>query len=128
MESVGTPSNSQSSRNNPLICEYAAIISSFSNFQFLSAGRVLAIDIDPKKVEYAKHNAGIYGVGDKIEFMVGDFFILSSRLKVIIIIFLVLNQILKLGFCMHRQMWSSFHRHGVDQTMSKFRHMISIAC
>lgn len=41
---------------------------------------VIAIDIDPKKIEMARHNAGIYGVADRIEFIVGDFFQLADRL------------------------------------------------
>jgi len=40
----------------------------------LTCVRVIAVDIDPKKVEMARHNAKIYGVDDKIEFIVGDFF------------------------------------------------------
>jgi 16S rRNA G966 N2-methylase RsmD len=36
--------------------------------------KVIAIDIDPKKIEAAKHNAKIYGVEDRIDFIVGDFF------------------------------------------------------
>lgn len=43
--------------------------------------RVIAIDIDEKKIEMAKHNAGIYGVADRIEFIVGDYFKLASSLK-----------------------------------------------
>lgn len=43
---------------------------------------VIAIDIDPKKVALAYHNAKIYGVEDKIEFIVGDFFKLAPLLKV----------------------------------------------
>lgn len=35
---------------------------------------VIAIDIDPVKIACAKHNAKIYGVLDKIEFITGDFF------------------------------------------------------
>ncbi|XP_054728542.1 trimethylguanosine synthase [Anastrepha obliqua] len=35
--------------------------------------RVVAIDIDPIKISMAKHNATIYGVADKIDFIVGDF-------------------------------------------------------
>ncbi|KAF9811391.1 hypothetical protein SFRURICE_002760 [Spodoptera frugiperda] len=42
--------------------------------------RVIAIDIDPKKIEMAIHNAKVYGVEDKIEFIVGDFFELAPRL------------------------------------------------
>ena len=36
--------------------------------------RVIAIDIDGSKIEKARNNARIYGVLDKIEFIVGDFF------------------------------------------------------
>ncbi|XP_039961632.1 trimethylguanosine synthase [Bactrocera tryoni] len=35
--------------------------------------RVIAIDIDPVKISMAKHNAKIYGVADKIDFIIGDF-------------------------------------------------------
>lgn len=42
---------------------------------------VIAIDIDPKKIEMARHNANIYGVADRIEFIVGDFFQLAATLK-----------------------------------------------
>lgn len=40
--------------------------------------RVLAIDIDPVKLEMAKHNAKIYKVTHKIEFILGDFLQLAS--------------------------------------------------
>lgn len=36
-------------------------------------------------MELAKNNARVYGVEDKIEFVVGDFFKLAPFLKVIII-------------------------------------------
>ncbi|KAL7002490.1 hypothetical protein U1Q18_003643 [Sarracenia purpurea var. burkii] len=42
---------------------------------------VIAIDIDPKKIDYAQHNAAIYGVDDRIEFIRGDSFLLAPRLK-----------------------------------------------
>lgn len=42
---------------------------------------VIAIDIDPVKIELAKHNAKVYGVADRIEFIVGDFFKLASKIK-----------------------------------------------
>ncbi|KAG5230890.1 trimethylguanosine synthase [Salix suchowensis] len=42
---------------------------------------VIAIDIDPKKIDYAFHNASIYGVNDQIDFIQGDFFALASKLK-----------------------------------------------
>jgi len=43
--------------------------------------RVIAVDIDPVKVELARHNARIYGVEGKIEFIVGDFFHVIPSLK-----------------------------------------------
>ncbi|KAI9554882.1 hypothetical protein GHT06_020159 [Daphnia sinensis] len=43
--------------------------------------RVIAIDIDPVKIELARHNAAVYGVADRIEFIVGDFFQLAPSLK-----------------------------------------------
>lgn len=39
---------------------------------------VIAMDIDPLKIEMAKHNAKIYGVYEKITFVVGDFFQLAN--------------------------------------------------
>ncbi|XP_050525854.1 trimethylguanosine synthase-like isoform X2 [Daktulosphaira vitifoliae] len=43
--------------------------------------KVIAIDIDPKKLEFAKKNAEIYGVRDKIKFIMGDFFAIANDLK-----------------------------------------------
>lgn len=42
---------------------------------------MIAIDIDPKKIECARNNAKVYGVEDKIEFMIGDFLELAPKLK-----------------------------------------------
>jgi trimethylguanosine synthase len=42
---------------------------------------VIAIDIDPIKLHCAKHNAAIYGVADRIEFILGDFMQLAPSLK-----------------------------------------------
>ncbi|KQK19222.1 uncharacterized protein LOC104581625 isoform X1 [Brachypodium distachyon] len=42
---------------------------------------VVAVEIDPHKVELARHNARIYGLEDMIEFVVGDFFRLAPYLK-----------------------------------------------
>ncbi|XP_035445235.2 trimethylguanosine synthase-like [Spodoptera frugiperda] len=46
-----------------------------------TCNKVIAIDIDPNKIEMAIHNAKVYGVEDKIEFIVGDFFKLAPDLK-----------------------------------------------
>ena len=42
---------------------------------------MIAIDIDPVKIDLARNNAEIYGVVDKIEFICGDFLQLASSLK-----------------------------------------------
>lgn len=42
---------------------------------------MISIDIDPKKIEMARHNATIYGVQDKIEFIVGNYFDLIEGLQ-----------------------------------------------
>ncbi|KAI3465346.1 hypothetical protein Pfo_022009 [Paulownia fortunei] len=42
---------------------------------------VIAIDIDPNKIDYARHNAAIYGVDDNIDFIKGDSFSLAPKLK-----------------------------------------------
>lgn len=42
--------------------------------------RVIAIDIDPVKVALAHHNATVYGVADRIEFICGDYMSLIPRL------------------------------------------------
>ena len=43
---------------------------------------VIAIDIDPVKIACAIRNAEIYGVADRIEFIVGDYFYIMPHLKV----------------------------------------------
>lgn len=47
----------------------------------LRSQHVIAIDIDPRKIEYAQHNAAIYGVDDHIDFIVGDSILLAPKLK-----------------------------------------------
>ncbi|CAK9816789.1 Trimethylguanosine synthase [Anthophora plagiata] len=42
--------------------------------------KVLAIDIDPVKIQLARNNARIYGVDDRIEFILGDFLKLAPKL------------------------------------------------
>ncbi|XP_067943008.1 trimethylguanosine synthase-like isoform X2 [Watersipora subatra] len=50
--------------------------------------RVIAIDIDPKKLECARHNAEVYGVADRIEFILGDFLSLAPTLQAADVVFL----------------------------------------
>lgn len=42
---------------------------------------VIAIDIDPIKIELAQNNAKVYGVSDRIEFIIGDYYALAPTLK-----------------------------------------------
>lgn len=49
---------------------------------------VIAIDIDPEKIRMAKHNAAIYGVAHKIEFIVGDSMAILPTLKGADVVFL----------------------------------------
>ena len=48
----------------------------------IHAHTVIAIDIDPVKVACAMRNAEIYGVTDRIEFIVGDYFHIMPHLNV----------------------------------------------
>ncbi|KAH7294645.1 hypothetical protein KP509_27G011300 [Ceratopteris richardii] len=53
-----------------------------NTIQFASRNfHVISIDIDPKKSKYARRNAEIYGVSERIEFIVGDFLELAPTLK-----------------------------------------------
>ncbi|XP_029647985.1 trimethylguanosine synthase isoform X1 [Octopus sinensis] len=49
---------------------------------------VIAIDIDPVKVGYAQHNAELYGVADRIEFIVGDFLQVVPHLNAVDVVYL----------------------------------------
>ncbi|XP_045767037.1 trimethylguanosine synthase isoform X1 [Maniola jurtina] len=65
---------------------YDVVIDAFcgaggNTIQFAQTSKkVIAIDIDPVKIELAQHNAAVYGVADKIQFIVGDFFELAPML------------------------------------------------
>lgn len=43
---------------------------------------MIAIDIDPIRIDYARHNAAVYGVDSRIDFINGDSFSLAPKLKV----------------------------------------------
>ncbi|KAG7235251.1 hypothetical protein INR49_002883, partial [Caranx melampygus] len=47
----------------------------------LTGKRVMAVDIDPVRLDLARHNATVYGVADLIDFVQGDFLQLASRLR-----------------------------------------------
>ncbi|XP_076685428.1 trimethylguanosine synthase 1 isoform X2 [Andrena cerasifolii] len=67
-------------------CKCDTIIDAFCGaggnaIQFaVTCERVIAIDIDPAKIELARNNARVYGVSDRIEFIVGDFLKLAPKL------------------------------------------------
>lgn len=46
----------------------------------LSGSRVLAVDIDPVRLDLARHNAAVYGVDHRIDFIQGDFLDLAPGL------------------------------------------------
>lgn len=68
-------------------CKCDTIVDAFcgaggNTIQFaMTCEHVIAIDIDPHKIELARHNAQVYGVADRIEFIVGDFLQLADRLR-----------------------------------------------
>ncbi|KAF8928151.1 Trimethylguanosine synthase [Haplosporangium gracile] len=68
-------------------CASDVIIDAFcgvggNTIQFaMTCHRVIAIDIDPVRLQCARHNARIYGVEDRIEFICGDYMTLLPRLK-----------------------------------------------
>ncbi|KAK9880754.1 hypothetical protein WA026_013077 [Henosepilachna vigintioctopunctata] len=68
-------------------CKTDIIIDAFcgaggNTIQFaLTCKKVIAIDVDPKKIEIAKNNAEVYGVSSKVEFIIGDFLTLAPNLK-----------------------------------------------
>jgi hypothetical protein len=52
-----------------------------NSIQFaLTCERVIAIDINPERLAMAKHNAEVYGVADRIEFILGDYLTLLLAL------------------------------------------------
>ena len=60
-----------------------------NSIQFaLTCERVIAIDIDPEKICLARNNARVYGVEDRIEFIVGDFFKVVPSLPAANVVFL----------------------------------------
>ncbi|EPB87649.1 hypothetical protein HMPREF1544_05532 [Mucor circinelloides 1006PhL] len=74
-------------RHIALRCQSDIIIDAFcgcggNSIQFaFTCERVIAIDLDPVKLHCARENAKIYGVADRIEFILGDFFDLAPNLK-----------------------------------------------
>jgi len=74
-------------RHIALKCQCDVVVDAFcgvggNTIQFaLTCAKVIAVDIDREKVAMARHNARVYGVEDKIEFIIGDFFKVVPSLK-----------------------------------------------
>uniref|UniRef100_U3K6N1 Trimethylguanosine synthase n=2 Tax=Ficedula albicollis TaxID=59894 RepID=U3K6N1_FICAL len=47
----------------------------------LTSKRVIAVDIDAEKLRLARHNAEVYGVAERIDFLCGDFMALAAGLR-----------------------------------------------
>ncbi|KAL9237967.1 hypothetical protein vseg_012453 [Gypsophila vaccaria] len=74
-------------KHQALCCGGATVIDCFTGvggnaIQFAKTSKhVIAIDIDPNRIDYAYHNAAIYGVQDNIDFVLGDSLSMASKLK-----------------------------------------------
>ncbi|XP_073052994.1 uncharacterized protein [Primulina eburnea] len=74
-------------KHHAIRCGSGSIIDFFTGvggnaIQFAQRSKhVIAIDIDPNKIDFAMHNASLYGVEDKIDFVRGDSFSLAPKLK-----------------------------------------------
>lgn len=49
----------------------------------LTCDRVIAVELCPHRLELARHNAQVYGVAHKIEFVHADFLELAATLEVL---------------------------------------------
>lgn len=74
-------------KHHALRCGSGTIVDFFTgvggnSIQFaMRSKHVIAIDIDPKRIDLAQYNAAIYGVRDQIDFIRGDSFVLAPNLK-----------------------------------------------
>ncbi|KAL6504883.1 hypothetical protein OROHE_023641 [Orobanche hederae] len=74
-------------KHHAVRCGAGVIVDCFTGvggnaIQFAQRGQhVIAIDIDPKRITYAQHNAAIYGVSDRIDFLLGDSLLRAPELK-----------------------------------------------
>ncbi|XP_077546087.1 uncharacterized protein LOC144158808 isoform X3 [Haemaphysalis longicornis] len=68
-------------------CKADVVIDAFcgaggNSIQFaLRSRKVIAVDIDPQKIELARNNAAVYGVENKIEFVLADFLEVAPGLQ-----------------------------------------------
>ena len=49
----------------------------------LTCNRVIAVELCPHRLELARHNAHVYGVAHKIEFLCADFLEVAATLEVL---------------------------------------------
>eukprot|EP00300_Choanocystis_sp_HF-7_P014857 c18855_g1_i3.p1 GENE.c18855_g1_i3~~c18855_g1_i3.p1 ORF type:complete len:207 (-),score=49.04 c18855_g1_i3:17-637(-) len=69
-------------------CKGGVVVDAFcgvggNTIQFaLVCDHVIAIDIHPARLEMARHNAEVYGVANKVDFICGDFFEIVPNLVV----------------------------------------------
>ena len=69
-------------------CRCSVIVDAFAGvggnaIQFaLTCDKVIAVELCPQRLETARHNAEVYGVADKIQFICGDFLQVASILEV----------------------------------------------
>ncbi|PKU69134.1 trimethylguanosine synthase [Dendrobium catenatum] len=74
-------------KHHAVRCGSGTIIDCFTGvggnaIQFaMRSNHVIAIDVDPQKIEYAQQNAVIYEVSERIDFIKGDFFEIAPSLK-----------------------------------------------
>lgn len=70
-------------------CRCLVIVDAFAGvggnaIQFaMTCDRVIAVELCPHRLEIARHNANVYGVADRIEFICGDFLEVAATLKVL---------------------------------------------
>lgn len=71
------------------LCRCSVVVDAFAGvggnaIQFaMTCDRVIAVELCPHRLEIARHNAQVYGVAHKIDFVCGDFLKVAATLKVL---------------------------------------------
>ena len=71
------------------LCRCSVVVDAFAGvggnaIQFaLTCDRVIAVELCPQRLETARHNAQVYGVAHKIDFICGDFLEVAATLEVL---------------------------------------------
>jgi len=71
---------------------------------FSRCKHVIAVDIDPQKIDCAHNNASIYGVNDRIDFIVGDFVHIAPHLKVMLFLGIISFKFVNMSACRFHQL------------------------